>query len=595
MSISRKSASTILFVFILLAGLSLVRCARPGSPTGGPKDETPPSVVLEIPPNRTINFNFTKATITFDEFISLKDLSKEIFIAPPMKTKPEFKVAGKKVIIEFQEELKVNATYTINFGNSIVDFTEGNPLVNYEYVFSTGSHIDSLSIPGKVLNAFDHKPEEGIIVMVYQDENDTIPLDSLPLRVPPKSASKTTKDGAFRINNLASGTYKLFALEDLNNNFIYDLPNERIAFLDSLISIEPVIIPDTMPAVETDTLLVDEADTIMAEAVDTAASENLSPEILTEKSYTLYLFTEANLHQKLLSKKLIGRNLLQYIFQRPADSVRLKLLGFQPGRPDWYITEFGILKDTVNFWLKPGLPDTIRVRVQAADSIADTSKFILSKSSVESKGKKKETVATSMAIASNTFAGAFDLNKKLTLGFGIPIEDYDPARIHLFTPTDTMIASFSFTDTVQRKGIVDHKFLPGQFCVLLIEDSVFCDLSGAYNDSTAVRFKVRQAEDYGILLMNIHVPEHPGQFIIQLLSEKDAVIRQKIIAGSDIVRFDYLMPGNFKIKIIFDDNSNGEWDTGNYGRQALPERVEYFSSTLNIRANWDLQEDWQLE
>jgi uncharacterized protein (DUF2141 family) len=584
MGIIKNTKSLLQILAITGIAVLATQCAKQGTPTGGPKDETPPKVVSENPPNRTVLFNYPRATITFDEFITLKDATKEIFVSPPMRIKPEYKVAGKKLIIEFQEALKDNSTYTINFGNSIIDFTEGNPLVNYEYVFSTGEHLDSLSIPGMVLNAFDLKPEEGIIVMVYQDDNDTIPLDSLPYRVQPKSASKTTKDGSFRINNLAAGPYKLFALEDLNNNYIFDLPNERIAFLDSMIKIMPP------PAIALDTLadtLAIHGDTILpvVHPVDTVANQ----------SYTLYLYSEEMPRQKLLGKKLTGKSLLQYIFLKPVDSLQIIPDDFDPGRPDWYITEMNPTKDTVNFWLKPGLPDTINVIVQAADSISDTSRYILSKSLQEGKAKKKDVKVAGLPILSSAVAGALDLNKKFTLSFGIPVEDYEPGRIHLFSATDTLIPTFRFPDTLHRKGLIDYNFLAGEYYMVLIEDSVFCDLSGAYNDSTTINVKVRKQEDYGTLLFRVSVPDKPGQFIIQLLNEKDAVLRQKIITQSGDVVFDYLMPANYKVKMIIDRNLNGKWDTGKYSNKSLPEQVIFYPNTLSIRANWDMEEEWKTE
>lgn len=587
-----KKLNIFIISVIIFTGLVFMQCARQGSPSGGPKDETPPEVVEEFPPNKTVGFSETKATISFNEFVSLKDPAKEIFISPPMRLKPLYKTQGKKVIVEFQEALKDSTTYTINFGNAIVDYTEGNPLVNFEYVFSTGDHIDSLSVAGKILNAFDHKPESGIIVMVYQDNNDTIPLDSLPLKVQPKNASKSTKEGDFRINNLAAGQYMLFALEDLNNNFIFDLPNERIAFLDSLISIEPIEIEEIIPADTIDlTDTTDVNDTIVAIDVDPMVMK-----VKEEKAYRLFLFAETDSTQRLMGKKLIGKNLLQYIFQRPADSVRISAVGFDTGIPDWYILEFNKNRDTVNIWLKPGLPDTIRICFQAGDSIADTSKYILSKQSQDSKGKKKEILAGGgLRILSNTVAGAFDLNKKLTLSFPLPIEDVDREKIHLYTSTDTMIANLAFTDTVCRNAIIDYTWKQGEYYHLLIEDSVFCDLSGAYNDSTAFKFIVRKIEDYGLLLLNIGIPGMKGQYLVQLLTDKDVLVRQHAISAPGILRFEYLWPGTYKLKVIYDTNANGIWDTGKYTMNSLPERVEYYESTVVIRANWDLQEDWQLQ
>jgi uncharacterized protein (DUF2141 family) len=493
-----------------------------------------------------------------------------------MKIKPEFKVEGKKLVVDFKEALKARSTYTLNFGNAIEDYTEGNPLVNYEYVFSTGDHIDSLSIPGKVLNAFNHKPEEGIIAMVYQDDNDTVPLDSLPLRVPPKSASKTTKDGTFRINNLAAGTYKLFALEDLNNNFIYDLPTERIAFLDSMITLkppEPVIIP--------------------VDSTDTTETETPALPLALENNFTLYLFEQIDSTQKLLSKKLVNPVLIQYIFRMPVNSFKVFPFDFQPGVANWHITEFNKTKDTVNLWLKPVMPDAFKLRVTEGNNLADTAKFFTLRSVLEKAGRRRDASAKKLNVTSSVYAGALDLNKNFTLFFAVPIEYFDPARLILDTPNDTIVPVFSLSDTLLRQGEIKYKWRPSESYQLVIIDSAFCDLSGSYNDSISIKFRVRAQEDYGTLLLNIILPELQGQFIVQLMTEKEIVVQQKIISSPELIRFDYLMPANYMLKIIFDSNSNGIWDPGNYGKKSLPERVEYYPTALSIRANWDMQEEWQ--
>lgn len=575
---------------ILLSCLFLWQCARQGAPTGGPKDTTPPEIVSEIPENRSVNFRETKVFITLNEFIQLKDASKEIFISPPMKTKPEYKAQGKKIVVEFKEELRANSTYTINFGSAIVDFTENNPLVNYEYVFSTGTHIDSLSVSGKILQAFDHKPVEGIVVMVYTDNNDTISLDSLPLCLPPESASRTTKDGVFHINNLSPGEYKLFALEDLNSNFIFDLPNEQVAFLDSLVRLKPPE-TDSVPPMIGDS----SNQAVESEVKDTIGFQAPSMKIMPENIYTLYLFKEADTSRKLLSRKLIGNHMLQYIYSTPIDSVIISPLGFQTGIPDWYILEQGKMRDTLNIWLRTGLPDTIRVIVNAGDSLVDTARYVINREAGDKAGKRKGTDAGRLGIVPSTLAGAFDLDRKFDLYFSSPIEDTDSTLLRLYTPADTIIPAFFFPDTLKRQGVIDYPWSPGEFYQLLIPDSTLCDIAGAYNDSINFMFKVRIAEDYGILVMNITLPELPGQYIIQLMSDKEIIIREEIMLQSGQVKFGYLMPGNYKLKIIFDSNSNNKWDTGNYRKGNLPERIEYYSTGIVIRANWELQEDWVLE
>jgi hypothetical protein len=367
-------------------------------------------------------------------------------------------------------------------------------------------------------------------------------------------------------------------LQDLNNNYIFDLPNERFAFLDSLITLAP---PE--PKVET-------FDSIGFDTIISPPSL-----IAQEAKYTLRLFEELDSTQRLLSKKLIGSILLQYIFSRPVDTINISLINFQPERPDWYIPEFNKTKDTLNFWLRPGLPDTIRVRCSVNDSIADTTRFYQQKTTSARPGKRKEAAKGILTIGSTAFAGTLDLSTKFYLLFPNPITNFNPGMLTLYTPTDTIIPSFAFTDSLQRKGEVSYKWLEKESYKLLVADSAFCDLSGLCNDSSLFVFKVKSLEDYGVLIVDITLPEASGQYIIQLMDEKENIIQEKIIVNSGLNRFEYLKPGNYKLKAIFDSNSNGKWDTGKYKNKILPEMVEYYPLPLSVRANWDLQEEWKLK
>ncbi len=578
-----------------MAGLAILvaGCAKQGAPTGGPKDTEPPVALSQNPPNKTVRFTATKITLTFNEFVQLKDPAKEIFISPPMRIKPEYKASGKNIVIQFKEPLKPDATYTINFGKAIADFTEANPLTNYEYVFATGDKLDSLSVSGKVLNAFNLQPEPDLVAMVFTNDNDTLPIDSLPLKVPPKSASRTLKDGTFRINNLPPGDYLLFALQDLNNNFIFDLPNEKIAFLDSLVSIVPPVKADTNQTADSLTAIlpVEEYDTVSLP--DSLAPWLPAAGLDLEKQYTLYLFEETSNVQRMLGKKLAGENLITYLFRLPLDSFHISLVDHEPQRPDWYLPEVSKRADTVNLWLRPGLPDTIRVRFFAGDTLADTSRFILAKAT-DRPGRKKDDAGSPLKIFPNTAAGALDLNKELRLIFSAPIETWDTTRIILTTPQDTLNPTVIFTDTLQRTGIISYKFQPGDACRIIISDSAFTDISGHANDSTGYAFKIRKPEEYGLLIMNLIFPEEEQDYIIQLMTEKEFILSEQVISGSQLIRFENLRPGKYKLKATRDKNRNGRWDTGRYKTGLLPEAVGYYTLPIDIRANWELQEEWKV-
>ncbi|MCF8351302.1 MAG: Ig-like domain-containing protein, partial [Bacteroidales bacterium] len=295
------------FTYLLLAVsvFYLIGCANPVTPTGGPKDTDPPEVLASEPPNQSRNFSENRIEITFDEFVKLDQPNQNILISPPIEKNPDYRLRGKSLVTLFNEPLKDSTTYTIFFGNSIVDLTEGNPLKNYQFVFSTGEQIDSLSIRGQILDAFNLQPYKDVFVMLYVDNNDTIPYDSLPYYVKPYYVSKTNANGFFELNNLREMPYRIFALQDVNSNMIYDLPNEKIAFLDSLLVPEyyKAAIPDTTKA---DTSLNDP---------ESKTSDSLLPMYPDNVLYELFMFDEIDSTQKLLEAELAKKRMIRFVFK----------------------------------------------------------------------------------------------------------------------------------------------------------------------------------------------------------------------------------------------------------------------------------------
>jgi len=280
-----------------IALLLLASCANIVTPSGGSKDITPPAVVKSSPENYSTRFDVDIVTITFDEFIQLQDLRNHLIISPPIEQAPDFRIKGKTVIIKFAEKLVDNTTYTINFGDAIRDITESNPIENFQYVFSTGDFLDSLSIKGKVENAFDLKTAKGTLVMLYACSNTSSEYDSLPYKELPNYFAKTDASGGFKINNIKEGKYQVFALKDENRNYLYDLPNEQIAFLNKTID----------PA---------------------GSSEILLP-----------LFEETKSKQRLKKAYAEQYGKLTFIFNEPTNNVRLRPLNFSSKKP-WEIVDF---------------------------------------------------------------------------------------------------------------------------------------------------------------------------------------------------------------------------------------------------------------
>jgi hypothetical protein len=281
--------------------------------------------------------------------VVLDKINEQLLISPTVKEKPGFHLKGKKLIVKFKEKLKPNTTYSVYFGDAIKDLTEGNPLHSFSYIFSTGDHVDSLSLKGKVMNAFDLQPADGVMVMLYRHGNDTISFDSLPLRVPPYYLSKTDKSGNFQFNGLANDDYLVFALNDLNSNYYYDQPSEEIAFIDSLVHpvyaappvVDTILKKDTVE-IELDRMATRVSDSIKIDTLETVNNNN--------KPLQLYMFQQKDTLQRVMEVKLIALNTIRFIFSNPAGDVSINAVNY-PQRILWHRNRWSNNKDTLWWYL----------------------------------------------------------------------------------------------------------------------------------------------------------------------------------------------------------------------------------------------------
>jgi uncharacterized protein (DUF2141 family) len=563
-------------ICIIFAGYFITSCANPVTPEGGPKDTDPPVFLKSDPPLYSKNFKENKIKITFNEFIQLKDVNKQVIISPPMQIMSDFRLKGKSLVIEIKEELKENSTYNIFFGNAIVDLTENNPLVNFQYIFSTGNVIDSLSIEGQLFNAFDLTPAKDISIILYMDNNDTIVFDSLPYFVKPYYMTKTDVSGNFSLKNLANQSYKIFALNDMNGNLIYDQPGESIAFADSL------IIPTFIPVVENDTLLP-----------DSGLSVNQTPVQPPVAFMKLALFQEIDSVQKLIKATVVKKNQVNLIFKRPVTMPDILPLNI-PENNDWAIREFNATHDTIIFWLKNIEQDSLILQVADNGLVLDTAEIVLVK---KSKGKKTDAddeITKLIYIKNNLNKNSIELNQNLMLTFGYPLEKMDTSVLQLFEhDTVPVKALYSFSDSIRRKVEIKYHWKKSTSYTFRFPDSAFFDIHGHTNDSTHLSFVSKSPEDYGNLYLNFVITQEGKNYIIQLLSG-EKINREIQVTDSQRISFNYLKPGSYKLKVIEDKNNNGKWDTGDYIYKILPEEVMFFPTEVVVRANWDLEEDWEL-
>ena len=468
------------------------QCAQQGSPTGGPKDEDPPVVEECHPPNYSTRFEAKKIEITFDEYIVLDNVNQELVVSPPMEEKPQVKLKKKTLVIQFEEELKDSTTYTLNFGSAIKDLHEGNKLLNYEYVFSTGDVLDSLSVKGTLLYAEDlTKPDEPVSILLYDDLRDSVPLLDIPLYV-----GRSDDSGVFSVNNLKEGEYKVFALKDGNYNTLFDLPTEEIAFLDTTLTLNAAFIRSLLEAAmpEDSTAVADTIDTVPVDTVvpvdtaavagalpgsaqsplpsDTTAADSLgAPGPDYNSIYIdMLLFTEELEIQYMTDYTREDRRMIQMIYARPlTDSFAYRILGEEVET----LEHFTPNRDTLSLWIRDSLDykkDTLflETRYTVKDTVpgfliqTDTLRFIYREKSTKKKKDSSSQKAEKLTIATIRTNGEQHLNRDLKLDFNVPLQAFRDSLVQLYIIPDTVDVPVTFSfqaDTLlPTRGLIEARW-----------------------------------------------------------------------------------------------------------------------------------------
>lgn len=588
----RKLKYLVLCVELLVVAFSAQRCANAVAPTGGPKDTTPPVVVQAVPENNSTNFVGKSIEITFDEYITLENANQNVLISPPLTEKPDIKLKNKTVVVKFKESLAANTTYTINFGSAIKDLHEGNPFKDYVYSFSTGDHIDTLSIAGKVLNAEDKKTVENVYVSLYAADREN--LDSLPLSIAPNYITKTDKEGNFSLNGLADKKYLVFALKDVNSNLYFDQPNEEVAFLDSLVAAS---YPQTLMPKVMDTMAVDST----AMKVDSVAVGQTASRVFDQNALnlTLYMFAEVDSTQMLLEKKLVEEGLLRFVFRHPAKDAVVMTPEMLPDTFN-LVTLHSPNYDTVQWYFSPNVKDSLWVQVKYDTVINDSTRYSLKfKEPGGSRRRKRE--AEKLKVTNNLVGrGALIQGRDLVLKFSEPIVSYAMRDSAIFK-CDTLLyydrLAFEKADDDGLKYRLTTPISADSSYSFEVPDSVFWGIRGRTNDRIKVDFHALKDDEYGNIYITVMPPDGMKQVVVQLTDESGKVLKQEIVTKKEEVMFDYLMPAKYKLRAILDADGNGKWSTGNYHRHILPETILEYKDTLEIRAGWDidLEEAWELK
>ena len=594
-----------LILMLVIIGYS---CASMGTPDGGPYDEMPPKFVKSTPHLREVNVKNKKFELEFDEFIKLEKASEKVVISPPQLEQPEIKVVGKKVVGEFLDDLKDSTTYTIDFSDAIVDNNEGNPMGNFTYSFSTGASIDTMEVSGTVLNAADLEPIKGIQVGLHKNLND-----SAFTKLPFDRVSRTDSRGHFSIRGVAPGKYRIYALMDGNQNYLFDSKTEDIAFSDS------VIIPSMMPATRQDTIW---KDTLTIDTIKTVGYTRFMPDDII-----LRVFKEENTRQYFSRSQRDKENHFILKFSAKADTLpTLKGLNFD--EKDAFVIESNAGNDSICYWIKDSLVyqmDTLEIQmdylytdslnqlvpkrdtIYLANKLTREQKEKLAKKEAEKKEKerkKKEKKGEKIGPEPTSFLkmnvdapSSFDINKNILLTFEEPVARIDTSAIHLNVKEDTLWVETPFLfvadSVIPRQYEILAGWEPEKEYQLLIDSTAIIGLYGLHTDKVEQTLKVKKLDEYGTLLLNL--PGVEQTCIVELLDNGGKVLRQQAVTPEGTADFYYLAPNTkYYIRMFNDRNGNKVWDTGVFEKGIQPEEVYYFPKVWEMKANFEFEETWDV-
>ena len=583
-------------------------CARMGTPDGGPYDEMPPKFVGSSPKLHAVNTKNKKLELEFDEFIKLEKAAEKVVVSPPQLDQPEIKVVGKKVVIELIDTLKDSTTYTIDFSDAIVDNNEGNPMGHFTYSFSTGASIDTMEVSGTVLNAADLEPIKGIQVGLHKNLNDTA-FTKLPF----DRVSRTDSRGHFSIRGVAPGKYRIYALMDGNQNYLFDSKTEAIAFSDS------IIIPSMMPATRQDTIW---KDTLTIDTIKTVGYTRFMPDDII-----LRVFKEENTRQYFSRSQRDKENHFILKFSAKADTLpTLKGLNFD--EKDAFVIEPNAGNDSICYWIKDSLVyqmDTLEIQmdylytdslnqlvpktdtIYLANKLTRAQKEKLAKKEAEEKekerkkkekkGEKIEPEPTPFLKMNVDAPSAFDINKNILLTFEEPVVRIDTSAIRVNVKEDTLWVKAPFLlvadSVIPRQYEILASWEPEKEYQLQIDSAAIIGLYGLHSNKVEQTLKVKKQDEYGTLLLNL--PGVEQSCIVELMDNSGKVLRQQAVTPEGTADFYYLAPNTkYYIRMFNDRNGNKVWDTGVFEKGIQPEEVYYFPKVWEMKANFEFEETWDV-
>lgn len=540
--VSNRLKSTLNLKWLILAlflGILLfnTHCASIQQPMGGPKDSIPPKILKETPPNLSRNFKGTEIVIQFDEFVKLQNELKEISLTPDMDRTPIYKVKKKNLVITLPDTLEEKTTYTINFGKAIGDFNEGNPLLNYSYVFATGNEIDSLNISGKVTNALTLEDEKETIVMLIP-----ISQDSIFGKKKANIFTLTDSSGTFKLKNLKEDTYRIYALKEKNNDRIFNSDEEEIGFL-------------------TDSFHLNRDTNNVKLAISKPVVKDF----------------------RLIDRKIQKNGTINFIFNKPLNNPSINIL-VPENLNENKLINYSLKNDSASLWLSDMAFDSLKVELVENKTPLDT---------VVIRRSKNEKYDRDLIITDNLNSQKVNKITHIILNSTAPIKSANKANIVL---TEDSIPKTNFQlfpdSTNNQKYIIRYAWRAKRNYELELKDEAFLGFFGEKSKNVKRKFTLDETENFGDIILKVNTPDTIGnQYLVQITNDKkDIIYESRSITKSEKLIYKQFPGGKYTIRIVYDINRNKQWDTADIENKKQPEKVWYHSKTVTVRPNWEQEE-----
>ena len=567
---------------LIALGLLFAACAQQGYPSGGPKDVTPPVITECTPANGSTHFAGKEFYLACDEYVQVKDANNNILVSPPMKHKPEYTPSGKGLRVRIKDTLQENTTYLFQFRGGIVDYNEGNALPGFEYVFSTGERVDSNMLCGHVADAFEGTPwKETVTVLAYPDSVS----DSALVTARPAYMTRCDKEGFFRLSHLRPGSYKLLAMEDADRNLRLN-PGEAVAFPDSAVTATP------MPRSPKDS-----ADSVAAPRVDT-----LQLRISDDK-------VDA---QRIDKSDFLRKGRVQIVTKVPMSAgwqVTPLMEQWQQESTGWLEARANARRDTLDLWLAAEC-DSVVLHLRDTTGLDDTLRLQYRDKVTNPNARQRQKPEAATPLMKSRVAASHPYWDTLWIDFDVPVRRVAPddSIVQILTLPDSSLHRCALRlpenshPRADRSAYLDFEGQPGGKYRFTLPAGAVRDLYGRASDSLTFATEYTRPEGYGTIQLQLQELDSLQSYLLQLTDEKGTMLQQYLLGPASspttvtdtTLTIPHLKPGKYGVRLIIDSNADGQWTPGNYLLRRQPEPVLRLGKTLDLRANWTMEERWTL-